>query len=77
LDTDKPQSFEAALAELEALVAQMESGELPLKDSLQKYQRGAVLLAYCQDALKDAQQQVDVLEKGVLKAFRPDADDDA
>jgi exodeoxyribonuclease VII small subunit len=76
MTTDKPQSFEGALAELEALVAQMESGELPLKDSLQKYQRGAELLAYCQDALKDAQHQIEVLEKGVLKAFRPDADDD-
>ena len=77
MTTDKPQSFEAALAELEALVAQMESGELPLKESLQKYQRGAELLAYCQDALKDAHNQIEVLEKGVLKAFRPDADDDA
>ena len=74
MTTATPQSFEAALAELEALVAQMESGELPLKESLQKYQRGAELLAYCQDALKDAQNQIDVLEKGVLKAFRPDDD---
>ena len=77
MTTATPQSFEAALAELEALVAQMESGELPLKESLQKYQRGAELLAYCQEALKDAQNQIEVLEKGVLKALRPDADDDA
>lgn len=74
---EPPPSFEAALAELEALVATMESGQLPLKESLAAYQRGAELLAYCQDALRDAQQQVDVLEKGVLKTFRPDADDDA
>jgi len=77
MTTATPQSFEAALAELEALVAQMESGELSLKESLQKYQRGAELLAYCQEALKDAQNQIEVLEKGVLKALRPDADDDA
>jgi len=32
---------------------------------------------FCQDALKDAQLQVDVLEKGVLKAFRPDGAADA
>ena len=74
---DSPPSFEAALAELEALVATMESGQLPLKESLAAYERGAKLLAFCQEALKDAQQQVEVLEKGVLKTLRPEAEDDA
>jgi len=64
-----PASFEAALAELEEIVATMEGGQLPLADSLAAYQRGAVLLQYCQAALKDAEQKVEVLEKGVLKAF--------
>jgi exodeoxyribonuclease VII small subunit len=77
MTADPPPSFEAALAELEALVATMEAGQLPLKESLAAYERGASLLAYCQSALKDAQQQVEVLEKGVLKTFRPDAEDDA
>src|SRR5689334_9813567 len=58
MTSDAPPSFEAALAELEALVATMESGQLPLKESLAAFERGAKLLAYCQDALKDAQQQV-------------------
>jgi exodeoxyribonuclease VII small subunit len=62
MTTETPPSFEAALAELEALVATMESGQLPLAESLAAYRRGAALLAYCQDALKDAQQQVEVLE---------------
>jgi exodeoxyribonuclease VII small subunit len=74
---ESPPSFEAALAELEALVAQMESGELPLQESLAAYKRGAELLAYCQAALKDAQQQVQVLEKGVLQPYSPDDADDA
>jgi exodeoxyribonuclease VII small subunit len=69
---ESPPSFEAALAELEALVATMEGGQLPLAQSLSAYKRGAELLAYCQAALKDAQQQVDVLEKGVLKTFKPE-----
>lgn len=77
MTVEPPTSFEAALAELEALVATMESGQLPLKESLAAYRRGAELLAYCQEALKDAQQQVEILEKGVLKTFRPDADEDA
>ncbi|MFI4888531.1 MAG: exodeoxyribonuclease VII small subunit [Burkholderiales bacterium] len=73
---ESPPSFEASLAELEALVGRMESGELPLRESLAAYKRGAELLAYCQAALKDAQQQVQVLEKGVLQPFSTgDADD--
>jgi len=47
----------------------MEGGQLLLKESLAAYQRGAVLLQYCQAALQDAEMQVEVLEKGVLKAF--------
>ena len=68
----EPPSFEAAMAELETIVATMEGGQLPLADSLAAYKRGAELLQYCQAALKDAQQQVQVLERGVLKAFAPD-----
>ena len=68
---DTPQSFEAALAELESIVATMESGQLPLEESLAAYRRGALLLQYCQQTLKEAEQQVQVLEKGVLRAFAP------
>ena len=64
-----PASFEAALAELEAIVATMEGGQLPLSESLASYKRGAELLHYCQAALRDAEQQVQIFEKGVLKAF--------
>lgn len=70
--TAAPASFEAALAELEAIVAAMEGGQMPLKESLDAYRRGAELLKYCQGTLKDAQLQVEVLEKDVLKAFKGD-----
>jgi exodeoxyribonuclease VII small subunit len=66
-----PQTFEAALAELEAILATMEDGQLPLADTLAAYKRGAELLQYCQVARKYAQQQVQVLERGVLRAFTP------
>ena len=69
-----PVSFEAALEELETIVATMEAGELTLEQSLSAYKRGATLLQYCQSALKDAQHQVKVLEAGVLQDF-PGADD--
>lgn len=75
--TEFARSFEAALAELEELVGRMEGGELPLAESLAAYKRGAELLAYCQSALKDAEQQVQVLEKGLLQPFAPDDADDA
>jgi exodeoxyribonuclease VII small subunit len=67
-----PASFEAALAELEALVARMEDGELPLEESLTAYRRGAELLQFCQARLKDAQQQVQVLDGEALREFNLD-----
>jgi exodeoxyribonuclease VII small subunit len=73
MTSEVPASFEAALAELESIVAKMEGGQLPLKESLAAYQRGAELLQFCQNSLKEAQQQVQVLEKGVLKSFDPEA----
>ena len=66
-----------AIAELEGIVANMEAGQLPLKDALAAYKRGAELLTYCQASLKDAQQQVEVLEQGVLKAFAAESLPDA
>jgi exodeoxyribonuclease VII small subunit len=62
-------SFEAALAELESIVASMETGELSLEQSLAAYRRGAQLLQSCQAVLKNAQQQVKILEAGLLQDF--------
>ncbi|MBI1174299.1 MAG: exodeoxyribonuclease VII small subunit [Sideroxydans sp.] len=67
--SQKTLSFEAALAELEQVVADMEAGGLSLEDSLAAYKRGAELLQLCRGRLDDAQQQVRVLEDGVLKNF--------
>ena len=67
----KPPTFESALAELEEIVSDMEAGQLSLEKSLAAYTRGAELLKFCQTALQDAQQQVKILEDGVLKNFGP------
>lgn len=67
--SQKTLSFEAALAELEQVVADMESGKLPLEESLAAYQRGAELLRQCRGRLDEAQQQVRILEDGSLKDF--------
>ncbi|MCK6406483.1 MAG: exodeoxyribonuclease VII small subunit [Rhodocyclaceae bacterium] len=62
-------SFETALAELEKLVATMETGQLPLEESLVTYKRGVELLQHCQRQLADAEERVRVLDAGILKTF--------
>jgi exodeoxyribonuclease VII small subunit len=52
-------SFEAALHELEQLVARLESGQASLEDSITLYERGAKLKAHCDARLKSAQMRVD------------------
>ena len=64
---ETPASFEAALSELEKLVASMESGKLTLEQSLAAHKRGLELAQYCQSVLSQAQQQVKVLEENTLK----------
>lgn len=53
--------FETALAELEALVGRMESGELSLEESLSAFERGIGLTRSCQEALTAAEQRVQLL----------------
>ena len=55
--------FEQALAELESLVERLESGDLPLDEALQTFERGVALTRHCQTALKAAQQKVEILLK--------------
>ena len=64
-----PASYEAALEELEQLVARIESGQMPLDQLLQGYQRGAELLQFCRDKLQAVEQQIQVLDEGGLKPW--------
>jgi exodeoxyribonuclease VII small subunit len=74
--TTLPQDFETALAQLEALVAAMEDGSLPLEESLAAYRRGVELTRICQERLAQAEQQVRVLEGDLLRPLEPGALDD-
>ena len=67
-----PESFEAAMSELSALVAKMEAGELALEASVSAYQRGSELIRYCASQLERVEQQVKVLESELLKPFPDD-----
>ena len=65
------------LAELEALVETMESGELSLDDAMKQFERGIELTRRCQQALAEAEQKVDVLmkksgEEPTLESFDTD-----
>ncbi|MFZ6731580.1 exodeoxyribonuclease VII small subunit [Undibacterium sp. Ji42W] len=62
-------SFEDAMAELNKLVNSMEAGELSLEVSVSAYQRGSELVKYCAAQLEKVEQQVKVLEAGMLKPF--------
>jgi exodeoxyribonuclease VII small subunit len=65
-------TFEDALKELESIVSQMESGRLPLEQSLAAYKRGAELLQFCQKSLAEVEQQVRILNSAnQLQAFDP------
>ena len=56
-----PIPFETALAELEGLVEHLEQGELTLEETLQRFERGVVLVRTCQAALELAEQKVEQL----------------
>ena len=61
-----PNNFENALQELESIVNTMEKGDIPLDDALNAYQRGTILLKFCQDKLTSAEQTLKMLENGEL-----------
>ncbi len=61
-------SFEQALAELEQIVARLESGQAPLEDSIRMYERGAALKAQCETRLEAARLRVEKIVVGAAGA---------
>ena len=59
-----PKTFEVALAELEQILAAIEAGEVPLEESLVKYERGQFLIQHCRTVLGQAEKQIEQLGKG-------------
>ena len=51
-------SFEEAMRELESVVSKLESGDVPLEDSIKLYERGAALKEHCQKKLAEAEEKV-------------------
>ncbi len=66
--TTSIKDFEAAIAELEGIVKQLEEGDLALEQSLSLYERGVQLSRFCHARLEEAERRIDVLtERGELK----------
>lgn len=57
-DTEKL-SFEAAMAELETIVKDLETGKTSLEDSINAYERGVTLKNHCENKLREAQSRID------------------
>ncbi len=61
MSAKKTVNLEKSLADLEALVEELESGDLPLEKAMKKFEDGIKLTRACQTALKDAEQKVEIL----------------
>ncbi len=59
-----PRNFEEALAELEKILSDIEAGEVPLEESLVKYERGEFLIQHCRNVLGEAEKRIEQLSKG-------------
>ena len=79
----KDLNFESAFAELETLVQQLETGNLPLDDAMALFERGTTLVAHCNDKLDSAELRVrqlapaagvgedDIYDESSLEEFLP------
>ena len=73
MNATKTVNLEKSLADLEELVEELESGDLPLEKAMKKFEQGIKLTRDCQAALKEAEQKVEILLKSAggeeLEAF--------
>lgn len=73
----KKRTFESALKELESIVKEMESGELPLEEAVKKYELGIKQSRFCMDLLDKTEKKITQLTRdatGIIEA-RPFEDE--
>ena len=63
MNAKKSINLEKSLADLEALVEELENGDLPLDKAMKKFEEGIKLTRGCQTALREAEQKVEILLK--------------
>jgi exodeoxyribonuclease VII small subunit len=68
---EKEPGFEESLSSLERIVAQLESGDLPIERALEIFEEGISLARRCQSQLDDAERKVEILlrERGAIKTI--------
>ena len=71
-------SFEESLEKLESVIKDLESGNVPLEDAIEKYTEAMKLVKSCQEKLEKANEQVNkiVAENGKLEDFSEDIEDE-
>ncbi len=62
-DAKPASSFEASLQELEAVVKEMESGDLPLERALELFEKGMRLSETCRKQLEEAETRIEILDR--------------
>ncbi len=79
MSAKKSINLEKALTDLEGIVEELESGDLPLEKAMKKFEEGIKLTRNCQAALKEAEQKVEILLQSAggdeLEAFEVDDED--
>lgn len=75
---EQPASFETSLQQLEQIVTRLESGDLPLEEALNEFERGVQLARAGQQKLQQAEQRVQMLlsddKDAELSPFTPDSE---
>ena len=59
----EPLSFEQAMAQLETIVTEVEQGEIPLAQSIEKYAQGMKLIKHCRNVLEQAEKRIETISK--------------
>ncbi|MFS8741121.1 exodeoxyribonuclease VII small subunit [Synechococcus sp. O70.2] len=69
---EDPWRYEAAIAEVESLIAQIESGELDLEEVVERFQQAAQTLKRCAEFLEEKRQQVEI----IIEQLGPDDEEE-
>ena len=62
IQNNTPENFENAISMLEDIIAEIENDDIKLEHALEKYQKGSLLVKYCQEKLVEVEQKIKILD---------------